>query len=133
MSGSFVYLFWIVLLLYFAVLPYIYIVKCLNAKENWKKIIIPIMTISISIMLVVMYALQIKVRPYYYLNTNAGNMVKSYIVNEAVDFDKIPVTLIKMFIFYNIPTWIMLLAFFSNHRKKKDKKNIEKMKIYDLK
>lgn len=133
MSGSFVYLFWIVLLLYFTILPYIYIVKCLNAKENWKKIIIPIMTISISIILIVIYALQIEVSPYYSLNTNAGNMVKSYIVNEAADFDKIPAALIKMFIFYNIPTWIMLLAFFSDHRKKKDKKNIEKMKIYDLK
>lgn len=74
-----------------------------------------------------------EVSPYYTLNTNAGNMVKSYIVNEAVDFDKIPVTLTKMFIFYNIPTWIMLVAYFSNHRKRKDKKNIEKMKIYDLK
>ena len=125
------YLFWVILVLYFIVLPWVYIAKCLNAKENWKKLIVPIITMVISVMLIVMYALQIEVSPFYTLN-NTGNMAKSYIINEAVDFDKIPATLIRMFIFYNIPTWIMLFGYYSNHRKNKNKENIEKMKIHDL-
>jgi predicted permease len=118
--------------LYFIALPCIYFAKCLNAKKNWKKIIVPIITMSISIMFIVINALQIKVSPYFTLAANTGKLVKSYTVNETVDFDKIPVTLVRMFVFYNIPTWIMLTAYYSNYRKKKDKEKIEKMKIHDL-
>lgn len=125
-------LYLVIVVFYFIGIPCIYIFKCINAKENWKKIIPPIITMVISVLLILIYVIQI-VTPYYTLDRNTGSMVENYLVSKLVDFDKLPFELIELFMFYNIPTWIMLSAYFFNYRKKKNKKNINKMRIQDLK
>jgi len=132
MLNSAIYGILIVGILYFIVLPCIYIMKVLKLKKNWKKIIPPIITMGITIIFIIVYALNAAISPYYSFDRTTGNTVKSYIVNHATDIDKTPFTLILIFVFYNIPTWIMLLAYFLHHRNKKIRDNVEKMKIYDL-
>ncbi|SEW10726.1 hypothetical protein [[Clostridium] fimetarium] len=131
--GSF-YIIPIIGVLYFIVLPCIYIMKCLKAKENWKKIIPPLVTMGISIIFIIIFALNAAVSQYYSLDRATGNMIKSYrVVNDVTYIEKIPFTLMIIFVFYNIPTWIMLFGYFFQRRNKKNRDNIEKMKIYDLK
>ena len=131
--GSF-YIIPVIGVLYFIVLPCIYIMKCLKAKQNWKKIIPPLVTMGISIIFIIIFALNAAVSPYYSLDRATGNMIKSYrVVNDVAYIEKTPFTLMIIFVFYNIPTWIMLLGYFFHRRNKKNRDNIEKMKIYDLK
>ena len=130
--GSF-YIIPIIGVLYFIVLPCIYIMKCLKAKESWKKIIPPLITMGISIIFIIIFALNATVTPYYSIDKATGNTIKSYIVSDAAYIEKTPFTLMIIFVFYNIPTWIMLLGYFFHRRNKKHRDNIEKMKIYDLK
>jgi len=127
-------IYWVLIIgvLYFIGLPCIYIMKGLKVKENWKKLIPPIITMGLTIIFIIIFELNAAISPYYSLDSVTGNTVKSYFVNNAQNIDKIPFTLVITFLFYNIPTWIMLLAYFFNRRNKKNRDNIEKMKIYDL-
>jgi len=127
-----VYLIIIIGVLYFIVLPIIYIKKGLKANKNWKKIVPPVITMAITIIFMIIYALKSGVSSYYSLDKATGNTVKSYIVYNAGNIDEKPLTLIIIFVFYNIPTWIMLLGYFMDRRKKNQRDNIEKMKILDL-
>ena len=56
-----------------------------------------------------------------------------FLSESAADIEETPLTLMIIFVVYNIPTWIMLLGYFFHRRKKGYRDNIEKMKIYDLK
>jgi len=134
MLSGFDILVWILVgVLYFIGLPCIYIMKCLKANKNWKKIILPIITMALTIIFIIIFALNAAVTPYYTLDRTTGNTIKSYIVSDVAYIDKTPFTLGIIFLFYNIPTWIMLLGYFFHRRNKKYRDNIEKMKIYDLK
>ena len=88
---------------------------------------------GISIILIIIFALNAAVSPSYSFDRATGNMVKSYVVNEAAYINETSFTLMIIFVFYNIPTWIMLLGYFFHRRNKKYRNNVERMKIYDLK
>jgi len=127
-----VYLIIIIGVLYFIVLPIIYIKKGLKANKNWKKIVPPVITMAITIIFMIIFTLAACVSPRYTVDIASGSEVKTYIANNTIYIDDIPSTLIRIFVFYNIPTWIMLLGYFMDRRKKNHRDNIEKMKILDL-